>query len=87
MKLSFRYRYLAVSADGAAGIVRTSTNVLTTVGLNERRTSPAFGGGLAVEYHTLSRHFSFGVHASFLHIPALGNSHALITTGSLRYAF
>jgi hypothetical protein len=87
LKLSFRYRYLAISADGGAGILRTSTNVLATVGLNDRRTSPAFGGGLAVEYHTLSRHFSFGVHGSFFQIPAIGKSYALITTAVLRYAF
>jgi hypothetical protein len=87
VKLSFRYRYLAISADGGAGFVRTSTNLLATVGLNERRNSPAFGGGLAVDYHTLSRHFSFGVHASFFQIPDLGKSYALITTASLRYTF
>jgi hypothetical protein len=87
LKLSFRYRYLAISADGGAGVIRTSTNVLSTVGLNDRRNSLAYGGGLAVEYHTLSRHFSFGVHASFFQIPAIGKSHALVTTALVRYAF
>jgi hypothetical protein len=87
LKLSFRYRYLAISADGGAGIMRTSTNVLATVGLNDRRTSLAFGGGLLFEYHTLSRHFSFGAHGSFFQVPDLAKSHALITTASLRYAF
>jgi hypothetical protein len=86
-KLSFRYRYLAISADGGAGIVRTSTNVLATAGLNEKRTSLAFGGGLAADYHTLSRHFSFGVHASFFQFPSLARSHALITMASMRYSF
>jgi hypothetical protein len=87
LKLSFRYRYLAVSADGGAGIVRTSTNVLSSVGLNDRRNALAYGGGLAVEYHTLSRHFSFGVHASFFQVPAIGKSHVLMTTALVRYAF
>ncbi|MES1171677.1 MAG: adventurous gliding motility protein CglE [Bacteroidota bacterium] len=87
LKLSFRYRYVAVSADAGAGIVRTSTNVLATVNLNDKRTSLAFGGGLAGEYHTLSRHFSFGVRADFFQLPGLGQSHALITTATLRYAF
>jgi Outer membrane protein beta-barrel domain len=87
LKLSFRYRYLAISADGGVGIIRTSTNVLTTAGLNDRRTSVAFGGGLAAEYHTLSRHFSFGAHGSFFQIPGMRQSHALITTLSARYAF
>src|SRR4051812_20752036 len=44
LKLSYRYRYLIVSLDGTAGIVRTSTNLLSTVGLNNRRTALAFGG-------------------------------------------
>ena len=87
LKGSIRYRYLSVSADGGAGLVHTSTNVLATVGLNDRRTSPAFGGGLGADYHTLSRHFAFGVHAGFLSIPGLGKSSALVTTAYMRYAF
>jgi hypothetical protein len=87
IKLSFRYRYLAISADGGAGILRTSTNVLATAGLNEKRTSLAFGGGLAADYHTLSRHFAFGVHASFFQMPSLAKSHALVTVASMRYSF
>ena len=87
LKLSFRYRYLAVSADGGAGILRTSTNILATANLNDKRTSLEYGGGLAVEYHTLSRHFSFGVRVAFFDVPGLGKSYALGTTGSVRYAF
>jgi hypothetical protein len=87
LKLSFRYRYIAISADGGAGLVRTSTNILSTANLNDKRTSLAFGGGLAAEYHTLSRHFSFGVHTSFFQMPSIGQSHALVTTASMRYAF
>jgi hypothetical protein len=87
LKLSVRYRQLVFSGDGAAGIVRTSTNILSTAGLNDQRTSLAFGGGLGFDYHTLSRHFSFGVHAGLLQIPGLGRSQALTTTSDLRYAF
>jgi len=88
LKLSLRYRYLAVSLDGGAGIVRTSTNILTTVsGLGDRQTSLAYGGGLSVEYHTLSRHFAFGVHVAFFQIPAIGQSHTLLSTALMRYTF
>jgi hypothetical protein len=87
LKFSLRYRFLIVSLDGTAGVVRTSTNILSTVGLNDRRTSLAFGGGLGVDYHTLSRHFSFGVHAGYEQIPGLGKSGALTTTTCVRYSF
>jgi hypothetical protein len=87
LKLSVRYRYLALSADGGAGVLRTSTNILATVGLNDHRTSLEYGGGLAAEYHTLSRHFSFGVRVTFFDVPALGKSYALSSTASVRYAF
>jgi len=88
LKLSIRYRYIAVSVDGGAGVVRTSTNILTTVpGLGEHKTSLAYGGGLSCEYHTLSRHFAFGVHAAFFQIPGIGQSHTLLTTALMRYTF
>ena len=87
VRLSFRYRFLAVSADGGAGVLRTSTNILGTVDLNRRRTSLVFGGGLAGEYHTLSRHFSFGARVGFIDAPDLGKSFALATTASVRYEF
>jgi hypothetical protein len=87
VKLSYRYRYLAISADGGAGVLRTSTNILATVNLNQHRTSLIYGGGLAAEYHTLSRHFSFGVRVGFINAPDLGKSTALATTASVRYAF
>jgi hypothetical protein len=88
LKLSLRYRYFALSADGGAGIVRTSTNILTTVpGLGDRQTSLAYGGGLSLEYHTLSRHFAFGVHGGYFLIPGIGQSHSLLTTALMRYTF
>jgi len=87
LKLSYRRQRLIVSLDAAAGLVLTSTNVLETAGLNDKRTAPAFGGGLGADYHTLSRHFSFGAHAGFLQIPGLAKSQALTTTACVRYAF
>jgi hypothetical protein len=87
LKFSIRYRYLIVSGDGTAGIVRTSTNILAAAGLNDRRTSLAFGGGMGADYHTLSRHFSFGVHAGFQRISGLAQSSALTTTADVRYTF
>jgi hypothetical protein len=86
LKLSLRYRYFALSADGGAGIVRTSTNILTTVpGLGDRQMSLAYGGGLSLEYHTLSRHFAFGIHGGYFLLPGIGQSHSLLTTALMRY--
>ena len=87
VKVSIRHQHLVVSGDGTAGIVRTSTNLLTSVGFNEKRTASAFGAGLGVDYHTLSRHFSFGVHAGFQRVPGLAQSSLLTTTACVRYAF
>jgi hypothetical protein len=86
-KLTIRIRHWSVFGDGGAVLLRTSTNVLAVAGLNEARTSLGGGGGLGVDYHTLSRHFSFGVRGSFFVVPKLGKSQALVTTAYLRYAF
>lgn len=87
LKLSLRWRQLAFFADGAAGVVRTSTNVLQTAGLSAARHTLAFGGGVGAEYHPLSRHFSFGVRATAFALPSLSGTLALIGTAHLRYVF
>ena len=87
LRLSWRYRYLAFSANGDGGFLRTSTNVLATANLNEKRMSAVFGGGLGVEYHTLSRHYAFGIRGSFLQAAGLGHSQLLVTTALMRYTF
>jgi len=69
-------------------VIDDEPNILTTVpGLGEHKTSLAYGGGLSCEYHTLSRHFAFGVHAAFFQIPGIGQSHTLLTTALMRYTF
>lgn len=88
LKVSLRYRYFAAALDGGAGLVRASTNILTTTpGLGQRQNSLAYGGGLSLEYHTLSRHFAFGVRGTFFQVPAFGASHTLVTTAFVRYTF
>jgi len=87
VKVSIHHQHLVISIDGTGGVVRTSTNLLTSVGLNEKRTAPAFGGGVGADYHTLSRHFSFGVHVGFQRIQGLAQSNVLTTTACVRYAF
>lgn len=87
VRLSLRYRYLALSLNGDGGFLHTSTNVLASASLDAERTAPVFGGGLGLEYHTLSRHFAFGVRGSFLAARGLAQSRLLTTTALLRYTF
>ena len=87
LRITIHYRHFGFFADGVGGLAYTSTNILAISGLNEHRLSPAFGGGGGLDYHTLSRHFSFGVHGSGVLIPGLAQSPALVTTAYVRYAF
>jgi hypothetical protein len=87
LRLSLRYRYVALSLNGEGGALRTSTNVLATANLNPHRSGLTYGGGMGFEYHTLSRHFAFGVRGSFLVAPGLGDSRLLVTTAFMRYTF
>lgn len=87
IRVSLRYRYFALSLNGDGGFLHTSTNVLATAGLNAERTGAVFGGGLGLEYHTLSRHFAFGVRGSLLAAHGLGQSRLLTTSALMRYTF
>jgi hypothetical protein len=87
VRVSLRHRSFAASLTGDGGLLHTSTNVLATVGLNDQRTSPVYGGGLGLEYHTLSRHFALGVRGSYLQANGLGRGQLLVTTAWMRYAF
>jgi hypothetical protein len=42
-------------------------------------------GGLGLDYHTLSRHFSFGIVASFAKYVAVYTIGAVATTAYVRY--
>lgn len=86
-KISIRYRHFIFSGDGGAGLAHTSTNILATAGLDDNRTSMALGGGLGFDYHTLSRHFSFGVRANLFVLSQIAQSQAITATATLRYTF
>ncbi len=87
LRVSLRHRSFAASVTADGGMLHTSTNVLATASLNDQRTSPVYGGGLGLEYHTLSRHFALGVRASYLQANGLGRGQLLVTTAWMRYAF
>lgn len=79
----------AVSAFGGGGMARLSTNLLGTAGLTDVdvTTSPVFGGGAGADYHTRSRHFSFGINAAFWKLPRLYTTGAATGTVYVRYTF
>jgi hypothetical protein len=79
----------ALFAFGGGGLARLSTNLLGTAGLTDPDVSrsPIFGGGAGAEYHTRSRHFSFGLGAAFWKLPRLYTTGAVTGTLSLRYTF
>jgi len=65
-----------------------SSNLLYVRGIAEKyRTGFTFGGGAGVDYHMLSRHFSFGLRAQYYLLSELPGSQDLITTMYLRYTF
>ena len=46
-----------------------------------------FGGGGGADYHTRSRHFSFGLNAAFWKLPRVYTTGALTGTLYIRYTF
>jgi hypothetical protein len=74
---------------GGGGLAKLSTNLLGTTGLTDAdlRITPVFGGGGGVDYHTQSRHFSFGLAAGFEKLQKIQTSGAVSTTLYLRHTF
>ena len=66
---------------GATHTINTGTNEDPVKKVKE------ITGGLGVDYHTLSRHFAFGVHGGVQRISGLAQSNALTTTADVRYTF
>jgi len=87
MRLTFRAQSWGFVAQGGAGIAHTSTNVLQAAGLNRFRNSLLGGGGLGVDYHTLSRHLAVGLRADGYYLRDLAKSTEITVATYLRYTF
>jgi hypothetical protein len=89
LKLAIPFGQWSVFGYGGGGIARLSTNLLGTAGLTDLdvRLSPMFGGGGGADYHTRSRHFSFGLNAAFWKLPRVYTTGALTATLYIRYTF
>ena len=89
LKLTVPLSRWSLFAHGGGGLARLSSNLLGTAGLTELgvRLSPIYGGGAGVDYHTASRHFSFGLAVDFQKLPRLNTVGALASSAYIRYTF
>jgi hypothetical protein len=87
LKATVRFGQLALFAEGGAGAARLSSNLLATAGLARYRTGFTAGGGLGLDYHSLSRHFSVGLRGAYFWLKHVSGSMDLIVTAYLRYTF
>jgi hypothetical protein len=89
LRLSVPLRQWSIFALAAGGMGRFSTNLLGTTGLapEESRLTPLYGGSLGVDYHTASRHFSFGLSAGFVKLTRIATTGVAGSALYLRYTF
>jgi hypothetical protein len=89
LKLTVRFGRVSASAMGGAGLARLSSNLLGTTGLTEPdvQNTLVMLGGLGADYHTMSRHFSFGLSSSFAKYQRLHTTGAISATAYVRYTF
>lgn len=89
LRVGFRFGQLSAFGYGGAGLARLSTNVLGTAGLTDPdvQNMLAFVGGAGVDYHTLSRHFSFGLATGLVKYQKLYATGAISITTYVRYTF
>jgi hypothetical protein len=88
-KLSLPLGAWSLVAFGGGGYARLSTNLLGTIGLTSPNvlTSPVLTGGGGVDYHTRSRHFSFGLTVAFVKLQEVRTSGAVASSAYVRYTF
>ncbi len=86
VRAKIQIRRLALFAEGGAGLGQLSSNVLEQVGITSGTLfslAVIAGGGL--DYHTLNRHFSFGLDVNYVWLQTFDSTSALTTTAYLRY--
>jgi hypothetical protein len=86
VRLALQLRRFQLYAQAGAGAAALSSNVLEAVGVTHGQlwsVAVLAGGGL--DYHTLNRHFSFGLNLDYVFFGNFTNTHALSATGFLKY--
>jgi len=85
LRAQLQLRRFALSLEGGVGAAHLLSNVLEQVNLTNGAISLTVIGGAGVDYHTLNRHFSFGLDLDYLWLQGWRNSHGLSATAYLRY--
>ncbi len=84
--LQAQIRRFGLYAEAGAACAQIASNVLDQVGVTAgNRFSLAVVAGGGLDYHTLNRHFSFGVGADYLWLAQFDKSHALSVQAFLKY--
>jgi hypothetical protein len=89
LKLTLPLGQWSLFGYGGGGMARLSTNLLGTTGLTDLdvRNSALGGGGGGVDYHTRSRHFSFGLAGGFAKLAKVRTTGVASGSLYLRYTF
>jgi hypothetical protein len=89
LKLALPLGQWSFAAFGGGGLARLSSNLLGTTGLTGPNlvTSPVLTGGAGVDYHTRSRHFSFGLTLAFVKLSDVRTTGAIASAAYVRYTF
>ncbi len=84
VRVTLPIRQVSLSLEGGAALGQLSSNVLAPIGITRKLGLVALGG-VVIDYHTLNRHFSFGLAADYLYLHQFGQAHGLQTVAYLRY--
>jgi hypothetical protein len=86
VRLKLAIRRFQLFAEGGAGGMQVTSNVLDQVRVTDGNTfSLAVVAGLGLDYHTLNRHFSVGLGADYVWLQAFNNTSSLSVDAYLRY--
>ena len=84
--LQAQLRRVGLYAEAGAACAQVASNVLDQAGVtNGKHFSLAVVAGGGIDYHTLNRHFSFGIGADYLWLANFNKSHAISAQAFLKY--
>lgn len=84
--LQAQIRRFGLYAEAGAACAQIASNVLDQTGITtDGHFSLAVVAGGGLDYHTLNRHFSFGVGADYLWLANFDKSHAISAQAFLKY--